>query len=135
LAWRKLIHRGLDGWVVQGKPGRHTPRTLSATLLLPKPLTHLALDQLIGHGPRSMRSAVHLPLFRVTVIARLRLLPPQHVARLVRDQNDASAVEFTLDLGRLNRTAADKARSPGPTMDLDMPLTGGKRPSDNRART
>ena len=50
MAWRKLIHRGLDGWVVQGKPGRHTPRTLSATLLLPKPLTHLALDQLIGHA-------------------------------------------------------------------------------------
>jgi hypothetical protein len=50
LAWRKVIQRGLDGWVVQGKPGRHTPRTLSATLVLPKPLTHLALDQLIGHA-------------------------------------------------------------------------------------
>ena len=74
MAWRKLIHRGLDGWVVQGKPGRHTPRTLSATLLLPKPLTHLALDQLIGHARRLHWAALdalsRLPLFRVTVIVR-----------------------------------------------------------------
>ena len=66
-------------------------------------------------------------------MARNRLLAPQHVAPLVRDQDDDHAVEFALDLGRVYRTATYDARSA--RWDLDTPSTKGKRPSDSRART
>jgi hypothetical protein len=60
------------------------------------------------------------------VASRLRLLPPQRVARLVRDQDDVYAVEFALDLGVLNRTTADDAWAAGPSMRLGDAFDSGQ---------
>src|SRR6266446_1521714 len=55
-------------------------------------------------------------VLRALAAMRYRLLAPQHVAPLVRDQDNDHAVEFALDLGRVYRTAAHDARSAGPAM-------------------
>jgi hypothetical protein len=44
----------------------------------------------------------------------------------VRDQGDAHAVKFALDLGRVYRTAAHDARTPGPSMGLEYAIDNGQ---------
>ncbi len=66
-----------------------------------------------------------LPLVRGRT-ARNRLLAPQHVARLVRDQDDDYTVEFALDFGRLYCAATDDARTAGPSMGLGYAIDNGQ---------
>ena len=66
-----------------------------------------------------------LPLVRGRT-ARNRLLAPQHVARLVRDQDHVYAVEFALDFGRLYCAATDDARAARPSMGLGDAVDGGQ---------
>jgi len=49
---------------------------------------------------------------------RQRLLPPEHVARLVRDHNDARATDFILCLGRPYLPPAYQAGAPGTPVSL-----------------
>jgi hypothetical protein len=44
----------------------------------------------------------------------------------MRDQDDAHAVEFAFDLGGLNRTTADDAGAPGPSVGFRDAIDGGQ---------
>ena len=57
---------------------------------------------------------------------RNRLLPPERVTSLVCDQGDAHAVKFALDLGPVYRTAAQDARTAGPSMGLQYAIDNGQ---------
>ncbi len=48
-----------------------------------------------------------------SLVMPLRLLTPQHIAHLVRDQEDARALDLVLVLLRRNLTMAHQAGAPG----------------------
>jgi hypothetical protein len=73
-------------------------------------------EGLLDFNPTQSPYVVHRP-FRLSLGSprrqgRHRLLSPEHVTRLVRDQDHANAINLTLCLGRLYPTAAHDA---GPT--------------------
>lgn len=58
--------------------------------------------------------------------ARHRLLPPEHVTRLVRGQDDTCVSDFTCHVGRLDRSTAYDARAAGASMRLVHAIGAGQ---------